>query len=467
MAKSLIERIGSRACATAERLFPDPFVIAVFLTFVTAAIALALTDSAPLDLVQHWMGDSDPKREYGFSGRWILTFALQMALMLVTGHALATAPIVARGIDWLARKPRSTGSAAALVATATIIASFLNWALALIFGALLARAVGQEARRQGRRFHYPLIGAAGYMGMMTWHGGFSGSAPLKVTKVSDIAGLVGEEKAAQIGAIPLEQTILSPLNLVVSLGLLVLVPLLLYWLAPKNPEDAQEMEGPLSQEPDTKEQEASAALTFGQRLNESRLLALLFVLGIGVYLVRFYGSGGLSRLDPNTLNLTLLALGLLLHQTPGRYVHAVEKAAGASAGIILQFPLYAGIMGLMQGSGLVQVLAGYANTLATETTLPVITFLSAGLVNVFIPSGGGQWAVQGPIVVEAALSLGVPVEKVVMALAYGDEWTNMLQPFWALPLLGITGLRAGQVMGYTMMIMMIVLPLYIIPLLLF
>jgi short-chain fatty acids transporter len=187
--------------------------------------------------------------------------------------------------------------------------------------------------------------------------------------------------------------------------------------------------------------------------------------GIGaaalVYLVRYLNLKGWNRADVNAINLLFLALGLLLHQRPIAYARAISKAASGCAGIILQFPFYAGIMALMAASGLMAMMSSGFASLANETTFGPLTFLSAGVVNLFVPSGGGQWGVQGSIVMQTADALGVDLGKAVMAFAYGDGWTNMLQPFWALPLLAITGLRARELVGYTAALMLLVAPIYI------
>jgi short-chain fatty acids transporter len=172
-------------------------------------------------------------------------------------------------------------------------------------------------------------------------------------------------------------------------------------------------------------------------------------------------------IDPNYLNFLLLGLGILLCGTIARFLGAVQKAMGAAAGILIQFPLYFGIMGIMKYSGLVGIFSSFLMDISNETTFPVFTFFSAGLVNIFVPSGGGQWAVQGPIIAEAAENLGVPLGKAVMALAYGDQITNMLQPFWALPLLGITGLRARDIIPYTLFLLIMGIFIFLGGLLLF
>ena len=124
------------------------------------------------------------------------------------------------------------------------------------------------------------------------------------------------------------------------------------------------------------------------------------------------------------------------------------------------------IFGVMKYSGLITVVAGWVASISSARTLPLATFLSAGAVNLFVPSGGGQWGVQGPVVVEAAQSLDADLGRAQMGLAYGDEWTNMLQPFWALPLLALTGLRARDIMGYCAALMLLVTPIFVAALLL-
>jgi len=164
---------------------------------------------------------------------------------------------------------------------------------------------------------------------------------------------------------------------------------------------------------------------------------------------------------------TFLTIGIILHKRPIAYVRSISDGIRGTAGIVLQFPFYAGIMGMMKFSGLVVVIAGWFISISSATTLPFFTYVSAAVVNLFVPSGGGQWAVQGPVLVEAARSLHVPIAKVIMPFAYGDEWTNLFQPFWALPLLGICGVRARDIMGYAMTLMFIGIPIFIVMLFIF
>ena len=161
----------------------------------------------------------------------------------------------------------------------------------------------------------------------------------------------------------------------------------------------------------------------------------------------------------------MLGLAIVLHKNFKNFLNAVEEAIKGTSGILIQFPLYFGIMGIMKSTGMVVMISDFFVSIATQTTLPIFTFFSAGLVNIFVPSGGGQWAIQGPIVIESALKLGVPLPKAIMAMAYGDQITNMLQPFWALPLLGITKLKAKEILPYTLILMVVGTLIFILGLL--
>jgi len=430
----MIQRMGKALAAWAGRYMPDPFIFAVLLTFVAFGLGLAFTDSGAMELVRAW-GE-------GFWG--LLAFGMQMCLILITGHALATSPPVRKMVNLLADIPRTGGQAVILVALTACVLGLVNWGLGLIVGALFAREVGLRAEANGIRAHYPLVCAAGYAGLLVWHGGLSGSAPLLIATE-------GHFLQETIGVIPVVQTLYSPLNVAVALSLLIAVPIILWAMNPSAVESQGASRFGVVTDQSDAETDGDER-TPAARLERSRVLSLLIGIPGIVVVVHHFATKGLS-LNLNLVNFTFLFLGILLHRSPRDYIHAVGDGARACAGIILQFPFYAGIMGIMQGSGLLEVLVGAAVQISGPRSFPLITFLSAGIVNVFIPSGGGQWAVQGPVVAEAAKSIGVPLSKAVMAFSYGDEWTNMFQPFWALALLGITGLKARDIMGYTMMVL--------------
>jgi len=450
---------ANRFVRAAKHLLPSPFSIAVLLTFVSVLLALLLTTPAAdntnlhiVQIAQFW--------EMGF---WeLLKFTMQMMLILVLGHVVALSNTVTRLINQLSRFCTSTAKAAFLVSSLTMFVAFINWGLGLIFGAIFARKVGEFAQQKGISLNYPLIGAAGYSGLMVWHGGLSGSAPLKITEQ-------GHFLVAQIGVIPLSETVFSSMNIFATLALFAIVPTALYWLG------TQSTTTPLPQQLHASPTLPKASLQTiqgAERLDHSVVFAWL--LG-GIMLlwagykasISVMAGGGISFLTLNYINFVLFGLGICMHGSIAQFLKAVHTAIAGSTGIMIQFPLYAGIMGIMKYSGLIDVFSAFFVRIASDISFPIYTFISAGIVNVFVPSGGGQWAVQGPIIVEAAQQLGVSFPKCVMALAYGDQITNMLQPFWALPLLGITGLKAQQILPYTLFLMLLGASIFVLTLLLF
>jgi len=450
----MLARLSARLADVAQRVVPDPFVIALALTLVSFALGLLVMPEAdPVALAAGWFER--------FSATTTWAFTTQMAVILIAGAVLASAPAVRGVLGRLADIPRSTRSAVALTAFVAMSAAFVNWGFGLVVGAVLAREIGVRARAAGRPLDYPLVGAAGYTGLMVWHGGLSGSAPLKVTEGTPATSLLPQGGPP----IPVDESLFSGLNLGVTLGLLVFVP----WLMSRmvNPEREVVPDGPRLVGDDARSEPPD-----GERHPMlGRLLGLAIVV-LGALALSAQVSGDQSwyrALSLNVVILVLLMAGLALFGTPLRYGRAYLASVPEAGGILLQFPFYFGILGILQASGMVELLATRSADMArglSTVGLPlgwcfdVVTFLSAGLVNLFVPSGGGQWAVQGTILAEAAGELELPLSRAVMALAYGDEWTNMLQPFWALALLGITGLKARDILGYTLTVMLASLVVY-------
>lgn len=428
-----MQRLGDGVAAFSTRWVPEPFVIAVTLTLIVYLAALVATDHGPIALVDVWYG-----------GFWnLLAFGMQMVLIVVTGYGLATAPPVQRALRWLADRPRSAKGAVAMTAVTAGLLGFLHWGMALVVGAFLTKAMAHSAKRRGLKAHFPLIAAAAYGGMVISQTGLSSSAALLV----NTPGHFLEEK---IGLLPLSETIFQPYSLVFVALTLLVTPLLLSSLHPSR-RRAVEIEGEEEEIP----ADAPPA-TPAERFGRSRLLLGAIVAGGLLYVARYIGDNGLLGLNLNVLNFAMLMLGLLLHGSLVHYGRAIAKGSSAVGGIILQFPFYAGILGLMAGSGLLAMVANAFVSISTPTTFPIWSMISAALVNFAVPSAGGQWAVQGPIAVEAAAQLGLPSHVAVMTVMMGDQLTNMIQPFWLLPLLGITGLRVGQVLGYTAILMLAV-----------
>ena len=325
----------------------------------------------------------------------------------------------------------------------TLLLSWFNWGLGLIVGAVLARKLGEYASINKLEINYPLAGAAGYSGFMVWHGGISGSATMKVAE--DNHFLVDK-----IGVISAGETVFSTMNLVAFALALVLVPLFIYWLSKKSKPtnlDANDFSKPNQNGLD----------------KVFKVNYLVLFVGLLIIVYSFYKmlnnaiatNDVFAVLNLNYLNFLLFGIALIFIRNIGNLQLALDEASTSASGILIQFPLYAGIMGVMKDSGMIAVLADAFLSVSNNYTFPIYTLFSAAIVNLFVPSGGGQWAVQGPLVVEAAQKLGVPIAKSIMALVYGDQLSNMIQPFWALPLLGITKIKAAELLPFTFKIMLL------------
>ncbi|MBK5934977.1 short-chain fatty acids transporter [Rhodovulum imhoffii] len=407
-----------------DRYLPDPFIFVIVLTIVAVAAAIGVQGQGPLSVVRMW-GD----------GFWnLLSFSMQMLLVLVTGFMLASTPVVRRGLEALAGKVSGPGGAIVLVTLVSLLASWINWGFGLVVGAFFAKEMARQVR-----VDYRLLVASAYSGFLVWHGGLAGSVPLSIAT----AGHPFEDMTGVIGT---GQTIFAPFNLAILAALFVAVPLLNRLMLPAERHSIYV--DPALIEPESDSVHAQPR-TPAQRMENSPALSWMIGLAGLLYIVDYFlRSGGLSL---NSINMTFLVLAILLHGTPRNLLDSLEEAVKGGAGIVIQFPFYAGIMAVMVQSGLAATISDWLISFSTDRTLPFWTFLSAGLVNLFVPSGGGQWAVQAPVVIPAAQELGADMARAAMAVAWGDAWTNMIQPFWALPILGIAGLRAKDIMGYCLM----------------
>ena len=418
-----------------QRWLPEPFIFAIVLTFVAALLAMPVCHQTPLEVVEHWGG-----------GVWnLLAFAMQMALVLVCGSTLAAAPAVKRGIEALARVPKTPAAAIALVTAVSAVACWLNWGFGLIVGVIFAK----EIARQLQGVDYRLLIASAYSGFVVWHAGLSGSIPLTMATPGEALSIA--TNGALTSPVPVSATILDIHNLVMVLLVIVAITAANTLMHPKQ--------GAIAVDPSLlEENEAINArkdlkgLTPAQKLEHSPVLSWLIALMFIVFMVVRLGFRG-GSLDLGAVIMLFLALGLLLHGTPLAYVRAFGKAASGASGIILQFPFYAGIMGIITGVGasgicMGTVLADACIRISTPTTYPLLTFVCAAVLNLFVPSGGGHWAIQAPIMFTAGADLGVDPGLTGTAIAWGDAWTNLIQPFWALPALAIAKLSAKDIMGY-------------------
>ena len=418
-----------------NRWLPDPFLFAIILTIVVFVASMIGTQQSPIALVNSWGNSS------GFWG--LLSFSMQMALVLVLGSAMASAKVCKKILGAIASIAKDKKSAILITTFVSTICCWLNWGFGLIAGALLAK----EVARRVKDVDYPLLIASAYSGFVIWHAGLSGSIPLQMGAEG------GTEILGVVYSAPISQTIFHPVNLGMVLVILILMPLINYAMHPDAAHTITVDPALLVEE----EEKTYTINTPAEKIEHSKILWIITLILGFAYIIYYFATKGFN-LDLNIVNMIFMFLGILLHGDLRKYVDAIGDAAGGAAGILLQFPFYAGIMGLMvaanpeTGVSLASIIANFFTSISTNITFPMLTFLSAGIINFFVPSGGGQWAVQAPIVMPAATQMGIEYGRSAMAIAWGDQWTNMIQPFWALPALGVAGLSARNIMGYLVIV---------------
>ncbi|MEW1952780.1 TIGR00366 family protein [Terrabacter sp. NPDC080008] len=433
-----------------EKWMPDPYLFAVILTIVVVVLTFVLVPGASLGgVVDGW-----------YKGVWgegnIFTFAMQMILILVGGYTLAEAPLVKRGLQWLASKPRNQAQGGLLCFGVAALACIVNWGLGLVVGALLARQV--FARLRTVNFAY--LVAAGYMGYMVWTSGLSSSIALANTDKTSKLNIIWTQTHQLV---PLSDTIFRPYSFLPMLVLAVVIGLLVHRMSPRPGEAAATQEQAdvdleallaMDRAADDREARPSGPRTLAERLENLWVLnVLVFVAGVA-YFVR---SG--FALNIGSMVMLFFILGALFHWTPMRFIRAFTEAAKTSGPLLLQYPLYGGIIGLLgytPQSGvhpLQTVIATAIVSHATYYTLPFLNYVASVVISLFVPSGGGHWGVQGPVAVDAAVQLGQTspayLGKISMSVANGEAVANMIQPFWLLPVLAIAKLNIRRVMGFT------------------
>ncbi|HEY7728152.1 MAG TPA: TIGR00366 family protein [Candidatus Eisenbacteria bacterium] len=448
-AQTWLGRAASGLDRFSRRWVPGSFTIAWLLTLVALALAMTWGRASLLDCARAW-GD----------GFWeLLSFSMQMCLIVFTGSIIAVSPPVARFLSWLASRPRTPKQAVLLMAFASMALALLHWGVSLVAGAVLIRELGR--RRIGVDFR--LLVAAAYLGLgMTWHAGLSGSAPLLVATP-------GHFLQSDYGLIPITRTTFSTFNLVLAGVVVILFSGLTPFLHPPREETVEagreQLEAIRVFMPPARPAGAEARAP-AIRLDHSRAVNLTFgalaLAWLGTYVAR---PSHPVTLD--TLNFCMLALGVMLHPSVASLTRAAEDAGRLVFGIILQFPVYSGIYGIIKGTGLAAAAALAFTAIATPATYPAIVFWYSGIVNYFIPSGGSKWAVEAPYILGAAQSLGVPLSKTVTAYAWGDMSTNIIQPFWAIPLLAAARIDFREILRFCFILFCVYVPLVSLAFLLF
>jgi short-chain fatty acids transporter len=413
-----------------ERVLPDPFVFAIVLSLITAGLALGVAPhGSPPEVLAAW-----------YDGIFkIFAFAFQMVLVLVTGYALSISRPVARALAALAALPRSAGQAVAMTMLVSMISVLLNWGFGLVVSALFAREIAKR-----HRLDFAWLMAAAYSGFLMFPPGLSSSIALAEATPGSVLNIT-QKVTGQL--VPLGHTLLAAYNIVPVVVLFAILPLIFTLVRPSEadmvPADQARLEAEDRPGPARPFVPGIAGL-----LDRAWIFNLSIVLGIAAYFARAIWLGKF-QLDINAVIIIFLGLGLLLHWRPTAYVEAMNTAARVTGSLLLQYPLYGGIMGIMTATGLAGVIAQWFIAVSTTRTLPFWGFISSIVISLFVPSGGGHWAVQGPFIVPAAVALHVDQGVAAMSVAYGEGVANMIQPFWALPLLAIAGIGMRRVMGFS------------------
>jgi short-chain fatty acids transporter len=434
-----LARAGMRIADACERWFPDAFV------FALAAIVLLFFGGLAI-------GVPAPKlvSEFG-TGFWsLVNFTMQMAIVIIGGFVVASSPPIARFTSWLASIPKTARGAVAFVAAFAMLSSLISWGLSLIFTGLLVR----EITRRMQRVDYRAIGAAAYLGLgSVWALGLSSSAALLQTSKSAIPAAL----LPITGVIPLTQTIFLWQNLAMAAVLIIVSVTVAYYSAPTE-EHAHSLPAQYDEE-----DKVRTITTPAEKAENSPILNILIAAIMFWFLMQqFREKGGLAALDLNNFNFTFLALGLLLHWRPRSFLRAVARSVPATAGVLIQFPFYGGIFGMISKTPIAERLAGLFVHITTKGTFPIVVALYSAILGMFVPSGGGKWVIEAPYVMAAANAWKVHLGWTVQIYNAAEALPNLINPFWMLPLMGILNVKARDLAGYSILQLMFHAPVVIL-----
>jgi short-chain fatty acids transporter len=427
----MLQKLASASTRWSTRWVPDAWVIAVILTIVAYFLGLFFTKSSAYQLVQHWG-----------NGFWVLlSFGMQMCLIIMTGYILATTPIFSKMLNGLAGLPKSPRGCIALMALVSMGLAWINWGLSIVGSAVFVRFMVKKQRG----VDYRLLVATAYLGLGTlWHSGLSASAPLLVATPKHFL-----EK--EIGIIPITETVFHPFNLCLAVVVLIAMTIIGPMMHPKKGEETEASPDVMKDagfEPPPKP--TGEALTPALRLEHSPLINMIVGLCGVIWLFWYFAQKGWAGINLDVVNFVFLVVGIILHRTPASFLKAACEGGTFIWGVVIQFPFYAGIFGIIKFSGLAEVMAGWFTAIATKESYPFVVMWYSGILNYIIPSGGSKWAIEAPYIMQAAKTLGVSGPATVIAYAWGDLLTDIIQPFWAIPLLGVAKLGFRDIMGYCM-----------------
>ncbi|MBT8339847.1 MAG: short-chain fatty acid transporter [Desulfatitalea sp.] len=435
----MIRFLGELTAEKFRKWLPDSFSFALILTFIAMVFALTITNTEPIALLENW-----------YKGFWMfLKFSMQMALIVVLGYAVGNAPAFSRIFDWLGSKVNNPTSVYLII---VFIGGCLSW---IFWGFAVSVAVmGMELARRVKGTDYRFVGACAYISLVLSGYGLSVTAPL----LMNTPGNQYMEQGLIDRLVPPSETIFSTFNLTILAVTIIIVFMMIMLLKPKQADpkwDAADRieKGELVVEKQIEDQDKKKFYTPAESVDRSIVLTLLICICGIIYIFYHFGTKGLSGLNLDSLNFTFFMVGMALWGRPSLFAKAVLSGVRGVASIIIQFPFYAGIMGIFMFSGLSKVIAAWLISISSPTTFPWFVFLSSSIVNIFVPSNGGEWLVIGGPLIQASKEFGYPMGKLIMAFTYGDLCTNLIQPFWTLiylPVLGrLLDLRARDIMGYT------------------
>lgn len=446
----VLERMAAGVTRWSEQWFPDAYIFAALAVIIVASAAVAY--GAPMHQVGIAFGD----------GFWsLIPFTMQMAVVAISGYVVAVSPPASKFIAWLARLPRGPRSAVAFVALVSIGASLFNWAISLIFSGLLARAL---ARRGDLRMDYRAAGAAAYLGMgATWALGLSSSA----SQLQANPDSLPKALLAVTGVIPFSETIFLPQSVLIVVVIAVVSIAIAYFSTPTG--DRARTAAELGVTLEDTEHMLPPPSRPGDWLEYNPIVTILLVLLGAVWIWHEFSVKNpiLAISNLNTYNFVFLLIGMLLNWRPRRFLNAVAKSVPSTAGVLIQFPLYGGIAFILTkaaapgGHALADHLSEYFVAISTHATFPAVMGIYSSVLGFFIPSGGGKWVIEAPYVIEAAKALKVHLGWAVTVYNAAEALPNLVNPFWMLPLLGVLGLKAKDIVGFTFTQLLIHLPLVI------
>ncbi len=435
-------RLGLALSNWSEKWFPDPLVFAFAGIVVVFIIGLLLHEPASKLAIQ------------GGKNFWTLVpFTMQMVMIIIGGYVVATTPVVNRLIQWLAKIPKTGRGAIAMIALFSMLTSLISWGLSLIFSGLLARECAQRVKGMD----YRAAGAAGYLGTgAVWALGLSSSAAMMMATKQSIPPAL----FAISGLIPLNQTLFLWQSMLMGVILIVASVAVAYWSAPSPEKAKTAADYGIAYEPPDRPLEPRTKP--GEWLEYSPLLNILISAMLLWYIVEIFRTspqGALAALDLNVYNLMFITAGILMHWRPKRFVRAIAECVPATGGVLIQFPFYAVIFGMIVGTGISTWLAHLFVQITTHSTYGLLVAVYSAILGVFVPSGGSKWLIEAPYVLQAANLHHVHLGWVVQIYNAAEALPNLVNPFWMLPLLGILKLKARDLVGYSVLQMLVHIPI--------